>query len=167
MGRRRRILRAQFDWRYIQVMKTPDPNLRRERWKLIARLARALETPMLILSAVWLVLLVPLVVAVPLAPAELVGHDAPFNSGVTVEGFADGRVLYRLLQKSTPLHLLSMPVQGGQPLVLTSELASDQYVRGGVQISPDQQTVAFLMGDPADQYFSAAYEARLNHEAVA
>ena len=39
-------------------MKTPDPNLRRERWKLIARLVRALETPMLILSAVWLVLLV-------------------------------------------------------------------------------------------------------------
>jgi voltage-gated potassium channel len=32
--------------------------LRRERWKLTARLARVLETPMLILSAVWTALLV-------------------------------------------------------------------------------------------------------------
>ena len=36
----------------------PDPNLRRERWKLTARLAKALEVPMLILSGVWLVLLI-------------------------------------------------------------------------------------------------------------
>lgn len=36
----------------------PDPILRRERWKLVARLVRALETPMLVLSAVWIVLLV-------------------------------------------------------------------------------------------------------------
>src|SRR5688500_15160256 len=39
-------------------MSTPDPNLRRERWKLTARLVRALEAPMLVLSGVWLVLLV-------------------------------------------------------------------------------------------------------------
>lgn len=39
-------------------MSNPDPNLRRERWKLTARLARALQTPMLVLSGVWLVLLV-------------------------------------------------------------------------------------------------------------
>jgi voltage-gated potassium channel len=37
---------------------TPDTNLRRERWKLTARLVRALEGPMLVLSAVWTVLLV-------------------------------------------------------------------------------------------------------------
>ena len=37
---------------------TTDPNLRRERWKLTARLVRALEAPMLALSGVWLVLLV-------------------------------------------------------------------------------------------------------------
>lgn len=39
-------------------MSTLDPDLRRERWKLTARLVRALEAPMLVLSAVWLVLLV-------------------------------------------------------------------------------------------------------------
>jgi voltage-gated potassium channel len=39
-------------------MSTFDPDLRRERWKLTARLVRGLETPMLVLSAVWLVLLV-------------------------------------------------------------------------------------------------------------
>ena len=39
-------------------MANPDPNLRRERWKLTARLVRALEGPMLVLSAVWLVLLI-------------------------------------------------------------------------------------------------------------
>ena len=39
-------------------MSTPDPNLRRERWKLTVRLVRALEAPMLILSGVWLLLLV-------------------------------------------------------------------------------------------------------------
>lgn len=37
---------------------TPDTNLRRERWKLTARVVRALEAPMLVLSAVWTVLLV-------------------------------------------------------------------------------------------------------------
>lgn len=37
---------------------TPDPNLRRERWKLTARLARVLEIPMLLLSGVWTVLLI-------------------------------------------------------------------------------------------------------------
>ena len=36
----------------------PDPILRRERWKLVARLARALESPMLVLSGLWIVLLV-------------------------------------------------------------------------------------------------------------
>lgn len=49
--------RVRLDRGYIQIM-TPDPNLRRERWKLTARLAKALEAPMLILSGVWLVLLV-------------------------------------------------------------------------------------------------------------
>jgi voltage-gated potassium channel len=44
--------------RYIQMMSAADPDLRRERWKLTARLVRALETPMLVLSAAWLVLLV-------------------------------------------------------------------------------------------------------------
>ena len=40
-------------------MNTTAPSeLRRERWKLTARLVRALEGPMLLLSAVWLVLLV-------------------------------------------------------------------------------------------------------------
>lgn len=39
-------------------MSSPDSSLRRERWKLTARLVRALETPMLVLSGVWLVLLV-------------------------------------------------------------------------------------------------------------
>lgn len=34
------------------------PDLRRERWKLTARLVRALERPMLVLSAVWTLLLV-------------------------------------------------------------------------------------------------------------
>lgn len=37
---------------------TAPSELRRERWKLTARLVRALEGPMLLLSAVWLVLLV-------------------------------------------------------------------------------------------------------------
>src|ERR671921_2004156 len=37
---------------------TPDPNLRLERWKLTARFVRALEQPMLVLSAVWTTLLV-------------------------------------------------------------------------------------------------------------
>jgi voltage-gated potassium channel len=37
---------------------TANPNLRRERWKLTARLVRALEAPMLMLSAVWTVLLI-------------------------------------------------------------------------------------------------------------
>lgn len=35
----------------------PETDLRRERWKLTARLARALETPMLFLSAVWTAML--------------------------------------------------------------------------------------------------------------
>lgn len=39
-------------------MSIADPNLRLERWKLTARLVRALERPMLVLSAVWLALLV-------------------------------------------------------------------------------------------------------------
>jgi voltage-gated potassium channel len=37
---------------------TDHSALRRERWKLTARLVRALDTPMLLLSAVWAVLLV-------------------------------------------------------------------------------------------------------------
>ena len=37
---------------------TPHSALRRERWKLTARLVRALDKPMLLLSAVWSVLLV-------------------------------------------------------------------------------------------------------------
>ena len=37
---------------------SPDANVRRERWKLTARLARVLEVPMLVLSAVWSLLLV-------------------------------------------------------------------------------------------------------------
>lgn len=37
---------------------TADPNLRRERWKLTARLVRALEGPMLVLSGVWSLLLI-------------------------------------------------------------------------------------------------------------
>lgn len=37
---------------------TPRTEIRRERWKLTARLARALETPMLVLSGVWSLLLV-------------------------------------------------------------------------------------------------------------
>ena len=37
---------------------TPDSALRRERWKLTARLVRALDRPMLLLSVVWSVLLV-------------------------------------------------------------------------------------------------------------
>jgi voltage-gated potassium channel len=37
---------------------TTTPDLRRERWKLTARLVRALETPMLTLSVVWTLLLV-------------------------------------------------------------------------------------------------------------
>jgi voltage-gated potassium channel len=36
----------------------PDSTLRRERWKLTAQLVRALETPMLILSGVWTLLLI-------------------------------------------------------------------------------------------------------------
>jgi voltage-gated potassium channel len=36
----------------------PPVDLRRERWKLTARLARVLETPMLVLSGLWTVLLV-------------------------------------------------------------------------------------------------------------
>jgi hypothetical protein len=43
-----------LDQGYIQMMRTPDPTLRRERWKLTARLARALEAPMLILNGLWL-----------------------------------------------------------------------------------------------------------------
>lgn len=39
-------------------MATANPDLRRERWKLTARLARALETPMLGLSAAWTLLLI-------------------------------------------------------------------------------------------------------------
>jgi voltage-gated potassium channel len=39
-------------------MSTDDVNLRRERWKLTARIVRALEAPMLVLSGVWLLLLV-------------------------------------------------------------------------------------------------------------
>ena len=35
-----------------------QPDLRRERWKLVGRLTRSLETPMLVLSAVWIALLV-------------------------------------------------------------------------------------------------------------
>ena len=37
---------------------TVHPDLRRERWKLTARLVRTLETPMLILSVLWTVLLI-------------------------------------------------------------------------------------------------------------
>lgn len=37
---------------------TAEPNLRRERWKFTARLVRALEGPMLVLSVVWTLLLV-------------------------------------------------------------------------------------------------------------
>ncbi len=37
---------------------TSTPQLRRERWKLTARLVRALETPMLVLSGIWSLLLV-------------------------------------------------------------------------------------------------------------
>jgi voltage-gated potassium channel len=37
---------------------TADPGLRRERWKLTARLARSLDTPMLLLSTLWTALLV-------------------------------------------------------------------------------------------------------------
>lgn len=37
---------------------TTSPNLRRERWKLTAQLARVLEWPMLVLSGIWSVLLV-------------------------------------------------------------------------------------------------------------
>jgi voltage-gated potassium channel len=37
---------------------SPDPHLRLERWKLTARLVRALEAPMLALSAIWTVLLI-------------------------------------------------------------------------------------------------------------
>jgi voltage-gated potassium channel len=37
---------------------TPSTDLRRERWKFTARLVRALEAPMLVLSALWSVLLV-------------------------------------------------------------------------------------------------------------
>ena len=45
--------------RYTSGMtSTPDPNLRRERWKLTARMVRALDRPMLLLSALWLLLLV-------------------------------------------------------------------------------------------------------------
>jgi voltage-gated potassium channel len=36
----------------------PDSTLRHERWKLTARLIRTLETPMLVLSGVWLLLLI-------------------------------------------------------------------------------------------------------------
>jgi voltage-gated potassium channel len=39
-------------------MAANQPDLRRERWKLIARLVRTLERPMLVLSALWTVLLV-------------------------------------------------------------------------------------------------------------
>lgn len=35
-----------------------DPQLRRERWKLTARVARLLDTPMLVLSAAWTLLLI-------------------------------------------------------------------------------------------------------------
>jgi voltage-gated potassium channel len=40
------------------MTSTPESGLRRERWKLTARLVRALETPMLVLSAIWTVLLI-------------------------------------------------------------------------------------------------------------
>jgi voltage-gated potassium channel len=40
------------------MTSTPDSDLRRERWKLTARLVRALEAPMLVLSGVWSLLLV-------------------------------------------------------------------------------------------------------------
>jgi voltage-gated potassium channel len=39
-------------------MSTVDADLRRERWKLTARIVRTLEVPMLVLSGVWLLLLV-------------------------------------------------------------------------------------------------------------
>lgn len=39
-------------------MSTVDADLRRERWKLTARIVRALEVPMLVLSGAWLVLLI-------------------------------------------------------------------------------------------------------------
>jgi voltage-gated potassium channel len=35
-----------------------EPNLRRERWKLVAQVARTLERPMLALSAIWIALLI-------------------------------------------------------------------------------------------------------------
>ena len=37
---------------------SPDPVLRRERWKLTARVVRGLEAPMLLLSGIWTILLV-------------------------------------------------------------------------------------------------------------
>ena len=45
--------------RYTTGMtSTPDSSLRRERWKLTARLVRALDRPMLLLSVIWSLLLV-------------------------------------------------------------------------------------------------------------
>jgi voltage-gated potassium channel len=40
------------------MTSAPNLNLRRERWKLTARLVRVLEVPMLVLSAVWTALLI-------------------------------------------------------------------------------------------------------------
>jgi voltage-gated potassium channel len=37
---------------------TPDASLRREPWKLTARVVRALERPVLLFSAIWSLLLV-------------------------------------------------------------------------------------------------------------
>jgi voltage-gated potassium channel len=39
-------------------MDSANPDLRRERWKLTARLMRSLERPMLVLSGLWLLLLI-------------------------------------------------------------------------------------------------------------
>jgi voltage-gated potassium channel len=40
------------------MTSAPNPNLRRERWKLTARLVRVLEKPMLVLSALWTALVI-------------------------------------------------------------------------------------------------------------
>ena len=40
------------------MTSAPNLNLRRERWKLTARLVRVLEIPMLVLSVVWTALLI-------------------------------------------------------------------------------------------------------------
>jgi voltage-gated potassium channel len=54
---------------------SPDTTVRRERWKLTARLARALETPMLVLSGLWTLLLV-LEFTSGLSPSLQLANDA-------------------------------------------------------------------------------------------